>query len=69
VSGFTAFFDTNVLVRGSVRDLLMQLASTGTFRAKISPEVLHELEDVLVNRMGKSPILVTTMIENMQKHV
>lgn len=68
MSSFTAFFDTNVLVPASVRDLLMQLATTGVFRAKWSEQVLDELRTVLVERQGKPADKVERMIELMVLH-
>lgn len=42
-SHFTALFDTCVLYPAVVRDVLLQLATTGLFRAKWSDEILQEL--------------------------
>jgi len=68
LSRFTAFFDTNVLVPASVRDLLMQLAVTGVFRAKWSQQVMDELRTVLVDRMRQSEEKVNQMMGVMVKH-
>jgi predicted nucleic acid-binding protein len=53
LSNFTAFFDTNVLVPGSIRDLLMQIATTGVFRAKWSQLVMDDLRRILIDRLGR----------------
>lgn len=68
MSSFTAFFDTNVLVAAPVRDLLMQLATTGVFRAKWSQRVMDELRTVLVDRQGKPPDRVDRMMRLMVEH-
>jgi len=68
LSSFTAFFDTNVLVPASTRDLLMQLATTGVFRAKWSRQVMGELREVLVNRQGKPADRVDRMMALMVEH-
>ena len=68
MSSFTAFFDTNVLVPASVRDLLIQLATTGIFRAKWSTQVLDELRTVLVDRQGKPADRVDRMVQLMVLH-
>lgn len=68
MSSFTAFFDTNVLVPASVRDLLMQLATTGVFRAKWSHAVMDELRQVLVDRQGKPADKVGRMLSLMVEH-
>jgi len=68
VSSFTAFFDTNVLVPASIRDLLMQLATTGVFRAKWSQRVIDELRTVLVERQGKPADKVDRMLGLMVEH-
>ena len=68
MSSFTAFFDTNVLVPASIRDLLMQLATTGTFRAKWSQRVMDELRTVLIDRHGKPADKVDRMMTLMVEH-
>lgn len=65
LSTFTAFYDTNVLVPGSVRDLLMQLATTGAFRARWSDVILAELRRVLVDKHGQDEskyVRITTLM-------
>jgi len=51
VSGFTAFFDANVLYPAELRNLLMHLALTGIFRAAWSKDVHEEwIGSLLKNR-------------------
>lgn len=66
MSSFTAFFDTNVLVPIAMRDLLMQLASTGAFRAKVSHTVIFEMRRVLVDDWGHPADKIDRCIEHMQ---
>ncbi|WP_428387698.1 PIN domain-containing protein [Mucisphaera sp.] len=68
MSGFTVFFDTNVLVPGSVRDLLMQLATTGTFRGTCSVHVLEELRGVLSGSQGYSRVSIDHLIQRMGEY-
>ena len=68
MSSFTAFLDTNVLVPASIRDLLMQLTTTGVFRAKWSQLVMDELRTVLVDRQGKPADKVERMMALMLEH-
>jgi predicted nucleic acid-binding protein len=51
VSGFTAFYDANVLYSSALRNLLMHLALTGLFRARWSSAVHEEwIQALLRNR-------------------
>jgi hypothetical protein len=49
VTGFTAFYDANVLYPSELRNLLMHLALTGLFRAKWSAAVHEEWISSLLN--------------------
>lgn len=50
-SSFTALYDANVLYPAPLRDLLMNLAMTGVFRARWSPSIHEEWKrNLLLNR-------------------
>jgi hypothetical protein len=50
MSNYTALLDANVLYPAPLRDLLLQLAVTGLFRAKWSADIHREwIEALLVN--------------------
>ncbi len=70
MTGFTAFYDANVLYPAELRSLLMHLALIGLFRAKWSADV-HE--EWISNLLKKRPDLTRDKLERtralMDKHV
>ena len=69
MAAFTAFYDANVLYPSELRNLLMHLALTGLFRAKLSADV-HE--EWISNLLKKRPDLTRDKLERtrmlMDKH-
>jgi predicted nucleic acid-binding protein len=68
VSGFTAFYDANVLYGSALRNFLMHLALTGLFRARWSAAVQEEwIAALLRNRpdLSREKLERTRMLMNL----
>jgi hypothetical protein len=63
-SSFTALYDANVLYSAPLRDLLMQLAMTGLFRAKWTEDI-HE--EWIRNLLSKRPDLKPEAIAHVRQ--
>jgi hypothetical protein len=54
ISTFTALFDSNVLYGARIRSLLMELAMTGLFRARWSPDINREWLRAVHEKLGSN---------------
>ncbi len=64
-NNFTVVYDANVLYPAPIRDLLMELAKTGLFRAKWTDKITDEwVRNLLINRkdIEKEALEITTTL-------
>ncbi|MEE9403385.1 MAG: PIN domain-containing protein [Algisphaera sp.] len=66
---FTVILDANVLAPAYLRDLLLEMAHRGIFRARWTPDIQDEVRRTLIARLGVDKDKVDRLINLMHENV